>query len=430
MMKNYLEMVQSVERDREALVFSDHVYTYGNLVDLALEQQRRFRLERGKQQLAVIRKTSILEQLVSFLACQGTGAVPLIVPADTAVPDAFFEAEIPDNACMAVMTSGTTGNGKLLFRTFESWYGYFETQNRIFGISGESRLFAQGSLAFTGNLNLYLAQLSAGAAVIACDLFDPRLWKHQLEAYRADGIYLIPAKLRALKQVYEREREPEKQTNRHVRLVLSGSQSFGGTEAQAVQRIFPEADLILYYGASELNYVSYVHGRDMGEDKTLIGRNFPGIDICLKDGRIHVTTPYGVVGAGADTFVGDYGHWDENGNLYFDGRRDDICNINGRKVSSIRVENVLLDVPEVKEAAVKADSRGDHDMLTAWVVLEPLMIGAGTKAERQQEEQEMKRRLRAQLAGRLSAGEIPQKIRFLETLPKNESGKVRKRDLI
>ena len=129
---------------------------------------------------------------------------------------------------MAVMTSGTTGSGKLLFRTFESWYGYFETQNRIFGISGESRLFAQGSLAFTGNLNLYLAQLSAGAAVIACDLFDPRLWKQQLEAYRADGIYLIPAKLRALKQVYEREREPEKQTNRHIRLILSGSQSFGG----------------------------------------------------------------------------------------------------------------------------------------------------------------------------------------------------------
>ena len=27
MMKNYLEMVQSVERDREALIFSDHVYS-------------------------------------------------------------------------------------------------------------------------------------------------------------------------------------------------------------------------------------------------------------------------------------------------------------------------------------------------------------------------------------------------------------------
>ena len=250
MLTNYLEMIQSVERDREALLFSDRVYTYGNLADLALEKQKQLHLENRKQQLAVIRESSILEQLVAFLACQGTGAVPLIVPNDTTVPDAFFEIKIPDEACMAVMTSGTTGSGKLLFRTFESWYGYFETQNRIFGISGESRLFAQGSLAFTGNLNLYLAQLSAEAAVIACDLFDPRLWKQQLEAYRADGIYLIPAKLRALKQVYEREREPEKQTNRHIRLILSGSQSFGGAEALAVQRIFPHADLILYYGAS------------------------------------------------------------------------------------------------------------------------------------------------------------------------------------
>lgn len=50
-MKNYLEMVQSVERDREALIFSDHVYTYGNLVNLALEQQRRFRLEGGNNSL-------------------------------------------------------------------------------------------------------------------------------------------------------------------------------------------------------------------------------------------------------------------------------------------------------------------------------------------------------------------------------------------
>ena len=133
MLTNYLEMIQSVERDREALLFSDRVYTYGNLADLALEKQKQLHLENRKQQLAVIRESSILEQLVSFLACQGTGAVPLIVPADTAVPDAFFEAEIPENACMAVMTSGTTGNGKLLFRTFESWYGYFETQNRIFG---------------------------------------------------------------------------------------------------------------------------------------------------------------------------------------------------------------------------------------------------------------------------------------------------------
>lgn len=54
MLTNYLEMIQSVERDREALFFSDRVYTYGNLADLALEKQKQLHLENRKQQLAVI----------------------------------------------------------------------------------------------------------------------------------------------------------------------------------------------------------------------------------------------------------------------------------------------------------------------------------------------------------------------------------------
>lgn len=120
----------------------------------------------------------------------------------------------------------------------------------------------------------------------------------------------------------------------------------------------------------------------------------------------------------------------KRGNLYFDGRRDDICNINGRKISSVRVENAMLDVPGVKEAAVKASSRGGHDTLMAWVVLDMPTAGTGPEAERPLQKQEMKRKIRNHLIQVLSASEIPQGILFLEALPKNESGKVRKRDLI
>ena len=45
MLTNYLEMIQSVERDREALLFSDRVYTYGNLADLALESSSVWKIE-------------------------------------------------------------------------------------------------------------------------------------------------------------------------------------------------------------------------------------------------------------------------------------------------------------------------------------------------------------------------------------------------
>ena len=52
----------------------------------------------------------------------------------------------------------------------------------------------QGSLAFTGNLNLYMGQLAAGATILAQERFDPRLWIRNIKQWQANGIYLIPAK--------------------------------------------------------------------------------------------------------------------------------------------------------------------------------------------------------------------------------------------
>lgn len=457
-MKNYLDMIRAVDPERTALILHNKKYSYGDLVRLAVDKQKEISSGGGRK-LQIVREKGILEQLVGFLACQGTDRVPLIVPMDAEVPGEFLSRELPENACMAVMTSGTSGKNKLLLRTFESWHGYFSTQNEIFHIGPVSRLFMQGSLAFTGNLNLYMAQLSAGAVIIAEEVFDPRIWKKDIEDHGADGIYLIPAKLRALRQVYERKKygrsgknsragndstgrvpgryapAEDRISNEKICVILSGSQSLGGDEAAGFQRIFPNADLILYYGASELNYITYVHGCDMGKDQTLIGKLFPKVDVRVKDGEIHVTTNYGVMGVEPDAFIGDYGHLDENGNLYFNGRRDDICNINGRKVSAIRVENALLTVPDVAEAAVRGEKTGGHDMLAAWVTLKrtvkagPFKTTKSGKSGEQNEAEEESRRIHAALADILPAAEVPKRIMILDEMPKNESGKILKREL-
>ena len=430
-MKNYFDMIRAVDPQRTALILHNKEYSYGDLVKLSVDNQKNI-AHGGGRKLQIVRESGILEQLVGFLSCQGTDRVPLIVPMDAEVPEEFLRRELPENACMAVMTSGTSGKNKLLLRTFESWHGYFQTQNEIFHIGPDSRLFMQGSLAFTGNLNLYMAQLSAGAVIIAEEVFDPRVWKKDIENYGADGIYLIPAKLRALRQVYERkaaahDAKSSGMSNEKIRVILSGSQSLGGEEADGFSRIFPNADLILYYGASELNYITYVHGRDMGKDQTLIGKAFPDVDVRLHDGEIHVTTEYGVLGVEPYAFIGDYGHLDEKGNLYFDGRRDDICNINGRKVSAIRVENALLMVTGVAEAAVCGVKSSGHDMLAAWVTLKQ---PAKTAEPGEQDEAEAeKKRIHAALAELLPAAEVPKRIMILNDMPKNESGKILKRKL-
>lgn len=425
-MKNYLDMIRAVDLARTAVILHGRKYSYGDLVKLAVDKQKKIP-QGGGRRIFVIREKGILDQLTGFLACQGTERVPLIVPMDAEVPEEFLSMQLPEHVCMAVMTSGTSGKNKLLLRTFESWHGYFAVQNEIFHIGPDSCLFMQGSLAFTGNLNLYMAQLSAGAAILAEEIFDPRIWKRGIETYQADGIYLIPAKLRALRQVYERKME----TDSRIKVILSGSQSLGGEEAAGFRKIFPDADLILYYGASELNYITYVHGSEMGEDQTLIGKPFPEVKIRLKDGEIHVDTEYGVLGTGTDAFIGDYGHLDEKGNLYFDGRRDDICNINGRKVSAIRVENALRKVHGVVEAAVRAEKQGDHDMLAAWVTLNVDEQASGAEKEIKKKFLDAEKyRIHEELSKMLMAAEMPKRITILEQMPKNESGKILKRLLL
>ena len=54
-------------------------------------------------------------------------------------------------------------------------------------------------------------------------------------------------------------------------------------------------------------------------------------------------------------------------------------------------------------AAVKASSRGGHDTLMAWVVLDMPTAGTGPEAERPLQKQEMKRKIRNHLIQVLSA---------------------------
>ena len=269
----YIDYLTKQPSDKDAIIINGDRYTYGNLY--VLVQDARARLPQvAEKHLYPIRETGILKQLVLFLACAGTNQVPVIVPADSKleVTDTLFDTPVPERAVMAVMTSGTTGIPKILFRSFESWADFFPIQNEVFGVDADSRLFVQGSLAFTGNLNLYMGQLAAGGTLIAEDVFLPGKWEQVMERERANGIYLIPSKLLMLPRVF-------KGVNANIRTIISGSQSLGRKDAEVLKKIFPNTEITLYYGASELNYITYVKSADMTEERNLIGKPFPGVRV-------------------------------------------------------------------------------------------------------------------------------------------------------
>lgn len=417
---NYIDMMREQDENRLALIEDGQKYTYGQLVRLSEQMSRDDTVvssEFVSDRIHWIRKSKITEQLIEFMAANERGVIPVIVPTERkggqqdVKPVIDMEYVLPDqklrdmDICMGVMTSGSTGKPKVLWRSYESWADYFQTQNQIFGIHGDSRLLAQGSLAFTGNLNMYLAVFSAGGAIVAQNEFRPKEWEEFIVKYQLDAIYLIPSKLMCIPKVMQRSYSA-------VKTIVSGSQGMNRTDAAQLKRIFPDANITLYYGASELSYISYLSAEEMTEDRGLVGRPFPGVQVELRDQQIYVTTPCCVAGVECPYTVSDQGYLDEAGRLHFTGRSDDIVLVHGHKISLWHMEKVLTDQVEIQAAVVLnlPGQKSKHYIRVAFVVLqEHIQINSA-----------FLERLRCQL----SIYEMPGRFVVLSEMPYRDNGKV------
>lgn len=114
---------------------------------------------------------------------------------------------------------------------------------------------------------------------------------------------------------------------------------------------------------------------------------------------------------------GDVGHFTESGLLFVDGRDDDMIISGGENVFPREVEDLLADHPSVIEAAVIGVPDEEFGQrLKGFVVLRD---GANIDEET----------LKAYVKTNLARYKVPREIVFLDTLPRNPTGKILKRVL-
>ena len=312
----------------------------------------------------------------------------------------FFAAQKnnPSNV-FEVTTSGSTSAPKIFQRTFESWNDFFPTQNKIFRVNENSKLFMHGNLNFTGNLNTLLAVLHAGGSIITTDKFAPKTWLKLLK--HATTIYLVPTKLTLLIQGAPLE---------NIHSVFTGSQVLTEKQSLTLMKKFPAAEIFLYYGASELSFITYKKiSVDNASDVQNLGKVFDGVKIFIRDGLIYVDTPFHVCGMKNPCTVGDAGFINERGELLFIGRGEDFINRGGVKIFASAVEQKLLTIDGVEAVAVvKVSDKTRGENFLAYVV-----GNVDKKIIRQA----------------LSPAELPREIIFVKSLPLNTSGKVDKKIL-
>lgn len=305
---------------------------------------------------------------------------------------------------LGALSSGSTGDPKLIWRDHQSWTRAFSSQSSVFQLSETTILYLVSSLAYTANLNACLHLLLEGGTVMFAGTSLPRTWLREIKENGASAIFMVPANYRIL---LKNIKDPLPQIQSAV---TCGAKLDQNTVEKLVQ-YFPLATICEYYGASELGHVSYATAKDLLRCPDSVGRAFPHVSISIIDGEIWVESPYLAPAYLPKASVGDLGRLDEEGYLYLLGRRHTIINTGGIKVIPEQLEKVLLQCPGVAEAVVGGiDDPLRGQKVCAWIVKKQTHLTAANILNF------CHRNLRPH--------DCPQKIIFLDKIPLNSNGKV------
>jgi O-succinylbenzoic acid--CoA ligase len=151
------------------------------------------------------------------------------------------------------------------------------------------------------------------------------------------------------------------------------------------------------------------------------GWPLPGAEVGVSSGEVVVRGPM-VAASALDSdgrlFTGDLGTFDDRGRLVITGRKADTIVTGGENVAPVEVEDVLLTHPAVSDAAVFA--RPDLEWGEA-VVASVVLREGGTVAPEE---------LRAFCAARLAGFKVPKAFEFVSALPRSQTGKLLRRELV
>ena len=251
---------------------------------------------------------------------------------------------INENIFLGALSSGTTGQHKVIWRDHKSWTSAFPAQSETFSINAIDTLFLSGPLVYTANLNSALHILNEGGTVVFSEKLHPRSWIGEIEQNNVTSIFMVPSHYRILVKNM-------KSPNCEIKSIVSSGEKLDKETATELIKLFPNANICEYYGASELGHVSYIYAEEIIRGNG-VGKAFHGVNFWIEDGVVWVNSPYLAPEFRPKATVGDLGKLDEQGNLYILGRKNDFINKGGIKLSPLEIEKVLHDHPQISQAIV------------------------------------------------------------------------------
>ena len=275
--------------------------------------------------------------------------------------------------------------------------------------------------------------LSRGAALVTMPRFDLEGLLRHIQTHRVERLFVAPPVAIA----FAKHPMIDQFDLSSLKVVMSAAAPLGADVAQAVSTRL-RCSVIQGYGMTELSPLTHVvphHSPRPGavgvtapNSRTRIVDPVTGRDCGPnEDGEVWVSGPQVMIGylnrpeATAAMITdgwlktGDLGVVDDDGYLFIRDRLKELIKVKGFQVAPAEVEAELLVVSGIADAAVIGvpdDEAGELPL--AFVVRSP---GSEISADD----------IRAALKGKLASYKVPQRIEFIDAIPKSAAGKILRR---
>jgi len=302
----------------------------------------------------------------------------------TGLMEAHAQAtEPPARRCIAidlaalVYTSGSTGSPKGVMLTHGNMTAVAESISMYLQSRPDDVILNVLPLSFGYGLYQVLVALKTGGTVVLEKSFAyPQAVLQKLASEGVTGFPLVPTMAAMLLQM---DLTPYRGTP--LRYLTNAGAAVPTGHIAGLRAAFPGVRLYSMYGLTECQRVSYLPPEQLDHRPASVGKAMPNVEVYIVDEQDR-PVPAGQVGElvvrGANVmrgywkdpeatdralrpgpiagekvlYTGDLFRADEEGFLYWSGRRDDIIKSRGEKVSPREVENVLYSLSGIALAAV------------------------------------------------------------------------------
>jgi acyl-CoA synthetase (AMP-forming)/AMP-acid ligase II len=339
-------------------------------------------------------------------------------------------------------SSGTTGRPKGVMLTHDNFMSVRGMVDELWDAGPDSRLMLAMPMYHIAGVVYACGPIYVGAPAVIMREPDPVGIARAIEAHRVTHVFLVPVLLMFMQQIPE-VREADLSS---LRVLMYGASPISDEVLRGTMRLLPNSTFMQVYGLTETTgAITYLPHADHRPGPRLRSAGIPNSNCELKiiDPVTGVEQPTGEVGEiicrssqnmrgywameqeTHDTFLpggwlrtGDAGYLDEDGYLFIHDRVKDMIISGGENIYPAEIENVLMSHPAVADCAViGVPDRKWGETPKAIVVRDGT---AGDIGERQ---------IIGFCRDRLAHFKCPTSVEFTETIPRNPTGKVLKREL-